>query len=364
MKKKIIIILAIILAVIIISIGGAFVFYNKSLEAVDKNDKESVVFIVNNGSTSKNIVDELYDAKLINNKYVGYLYIKINKTSNLQAGIYDLNRSMSFEEIINKICNGDVIDSSVSITFIEGKRLTNYIDVIIEKYPYTKDEILDTLSNKEYLSSLISKYWFLTDDILNDKLYYALEGYLYPDTYFFYEDASIKDIIEVLLNGTAKKLEPFRNLIEESNYSVHEILTLASIIELETIVTDETSKEDLFNVAGVFYNRLNNGMNLGSDVTTYYGARLEMSERGLTQEEIEEVNDYNTRTADMAGKLPVGPICNPSVNAIEAALKPTKHDYFYFVADKNGKTYFTKTNAEHEAKIAELKKAGLWYEYE
>ena len=80
--------------------------------------------------------------------------------------------------------------------------------------------------------------------------------------------------------------------------------------------------------------------------------------------EIDEVNHYNTRPAAMAGKLPVGPICSPSKDSISATVKPTKHDYYFFVADKTGMTHFTKTNAEHNAKIAELKNDGLWYVYE
>ena len=88
-----------------------------------------------------------------------------------------------------------------------------------------------------------------------------------------------------------------------------------------------------------------------------------MDERELYKKEFDSVNDYNTRSSSMAGKLPISPICNPGIESIEAAINPTNHDYYCFVADKNKKTYFTKTAAEHQNIINKLKKEGLWYEY-
>ena len=136
------------------------------------------------------------------------------------------------------------------------------------------------------------------------------------------------------------------------------MLTLASIIELEA-----SNADDRAGVAGVFYNRLEDGWSLGSDVTTYYAAKVDLSERDLYQSEIDDVNDYNTRPVAMAGKLPIGPICNPSIMSIKAAIKPTEHNNYFFVADKNGKTYFSKTNSEHINTVNTLKKEGLWFEY-
>jgi UPF0755 protein len=266
---------------------------------------------------------------------------------------------MSLEEILTKITKGEVIDNSISVTFVEGKRITNYVKVINKNFGYSEDEILNVLSDKKYLQELIDKYWFLTEDILNDKLYYALEGYLAPNTYFFNKDASIKEIIEKLLNTTGKELEKVKDKIQASEYSIHEMLTMASIVELEGANSDDRK-----GVAGVFYNRLQNGWSLGSDVTTYYAEQIEMSDRDLYQKELDEVNDYNTRPAAMAGKLPVGPICNPGVESLKAAIEPEEHNYFFFVADKYKKTYFTKTNSEHIAIINKLKKDGLWYTYE
>ena len=154
------------------------------------------------------------------------------------------------------------------------------------------------------------------------------------------------------------KLNIYKKEIENSTYSVHELLTLASMIVLEA-----TTESDRQGVASVFYNRLKSKMSLGSDVTTYYAAKVDMGERDLYKSELNDYNAYNTRHPNMAGKLPVGPICNPSLTSIKATLYPTISSNYYFVADKNKKVYFTKNSKEHNNVIAQLKKDGLWYTY-
>ena len=361
MNKKRLIIVGAIFSFFVIAFIGLVIVYNSSIQEVETNKEEitAVDFIVESGSTTTQIIDSLYSNKLIKNKYAAYLFVKFNKDYMMQAGAYELNTGMTLDEILTKISNGEVIDNSITVTFVEGKRITNYVKVINKNFGYSEDEVLKTLSDKKYLQELIDRYWFLTEDILNDKLYYALEGYLAPNTYFFDKNASIKQIIEKLLNTTEVELNKIKDKTKNSKYSIHQILTMASIVELEG-----ANSNDRYGVSGVFYNRLQNGWSLGSDVTTYYAEQIEMSDRDLYQAELDEVNDYNTRSSAMAGKLPVGPICNPGVESIKAATQPQKHDYFYFVADKNKKTYFAKTYSEHVSTINKLKKDGLWYTYE
>lgn len=361
MKKKILIILAIFLTILVLGCVGIVAFYNISLKAPQaslEHSNETVTIIVEQGQTSRNVIDTLYDSGLIRNKYVGYAYLKLNNDFILQAGVYDIKKGSDLPEILKYIGSGKVVDNSISVTFIEGRRLTSYVKTISENFNVSEKDVLNKLSDKEYLKKLTDKYWFLTDEILNDKLYYALEGYLYPNTYRFDKNASIEDIVEKLLDATDTTLTKYKTQIEASEYTVHEILTMASIIELEGAASDDRQ-----GVSGVFYNRLKNGWSLGSDVTTYYGARVIMSDRDLYQTEIDAVNDYNTRPAAMAGKLPIGPICSPGTDSIEAALNPKKHDYFYFVADKNKVTYFSKTYEEHNNTINKLKSEGLWFTY-
>ena len=190
-------------------------------------------------------------------------------------------------------------------------------------------------------------------------MYYKLEGYLYPDTYQIKDkDVSVETIFNEMLKQMDKKLSKYKDKIEESEYSVHELLTLASIIELEGV-----NELDRGNISGVFYNRLKSNMSLGSDVTSYYGSKVRLSERDLTKQELNDDNGYNTRVSNMAGKLPIGPICSPSIDSINASINPTLNEYYFFVSDKDNNTYFTKNNEEHVAKIKELKDEGKWYQY-
>ena len=222
----------------------------------------------------------------------------------------------------------------------------------------TEEDVFNLLEDEEYIDSLIDRYWFLTDEIKNDDIYYPLEGYLLPNTYIFENDeVSVKEIFNVILNYMDKCLSRYKdNLIED--FTLHEILTLASIAELEG-----RSQEDREEIVGVFLNRIEKGINLGSDVTTYYAFKVDMGERDLYKKELTTENPYNTRGPNMEGKIPVGPICNPSNVAIQAAIEYKPTDNLYFVSDKTGKVYFTKNNEEHLKMIQKLKDDGLWFEY-
>ena len=267
---------------------------------------------------------------------------------------------MSVSEIVDTLSKNGKDINTISITFKEGYNFYDIIDTITYNTNNKEEDIINLLNDEEYLEFLIDKYWFITEEIKNELLYYPLEGYLYPDTYQFKnKDVTVKEIFEALLNQMEQKLNPYKEKINESNYSIHNLLTLASIIELEGV--NDLDRKD---ISGVFYNRLKNNMNLGSDVTAYYGAKVRLSERDLYKNELNDNNGYNTRISTMAGKLPIGPICNPSIESIEASINPNENDYYYFVSDKNKKTYFSKTLTEHNQKIQELKRNNLWYNYE
>lgn len=350
-----------ILIVMIIILGVEFCLIN--VKPISKTSTK-VIFEVEEDTSARTIIKELKKQGLIRNDLFGLIYYKINylskdKTNYLNHGKHLLNKNMSLREIFDKLTSTTNSSSNtIIITFHEGKNMRGYVKTITESTSITENDIYNTLNNKEYLKELMNEYWFLGDEILDSNIYYPLEGYLAPDTYEFNEDVTIKEIFKKLLDQEERILGKYKSLIDSSKFNTHEIITLASMCELE----GKTS-EDRKNIIGVFINRLNNNIPLGSDVTTYYASKVDMGERDLYQTEIDSDNPYNTRPISSSGKLPVGPICNPSESAIEAAINYTSNDYFYFVADKNGKVYFTKTDSEHISKVNELKQKGLWFEY-
>ena len=349
-------IILIIIVLGIFSVIGAICWYFMQIKPVNKNEGQVVKVEIQEGSTTATIAKLLEEKNAIRNANAMRIFTKLNNVRNLQAGKYELDNSEDLETILSHIQNGEVINEEIKITFIEGKNMRNVAKVIAENTSNTEQDVFDLLNDEEYIDSLIDKYWFLTDNIKNEDIYYSLEGYLLPDTYIFEnENVSVKTIFNIILNHMDSFLAEYKDDIIDD---VHDIMTLASITELEG-VSDDDRKE----IVGVLKNRLDKNMSLGSDVTAYYAFKVDMGERDLYAKEIKTENPYNTRGPNMNGKLPIGPICNPSREAILATLNYIETDNLYFVADKNKKVYFTKTNEEHLKKIAELKEKGLWYEY-
>lgn len=351
--KKRNIFLTIFLVINIIIIG--LLFYFLSPVSTKSEDK---TFIVSDGESLTEIAENLEEKGLIKNDKFFLLYVVAKDAKEIYAARYDLNTNMSLSEIVKTLKKGGKNTNEITITFKEGLNIRQIAKVIAKETNNKEQDVLDFANNEEYLDELIKKYWFITKDVKNSEIYYALEGYLFPDSYnFSSKQVTVKEIFDEMIEGMNKNLEKYQKDIKKSDYSTHEILTMASVIELEGL--DKSSRKD---IAGVFYNRLDKNMSLGSDVTTYYGVKKDMTS-DVTQAELDAVNGYNTRAANMEGKLPVGPICNSSIESIEAALKPSNHDYFYFVADKNGKVYLTEDYDTHNKLITDLKQKGLWFEW-
>lgn len=353
--KKVVIIIAIILVAILLIIGA----YRILTMPVSKNITEKQVEIPMGSGTSK-IAEILKNNNLIRSKTAFKVYVKLNKISNFQAGTYYLKESMNLKEITEMLQTGKMYDpNQITITYLEGKPMWWLAKTISEKTNNTEEDVYDVLKNEEYIDKLIDKYWFITDEIKNKDIYYSLEGYLFPDTYAISNaDAKVEEIFEKMLDRMEEVLEPYKQKIDDNKYTIHQLLTLASIVETEGMY-----REDRLNIASVFYNRLERNMSLGSCVTTYYSVKINMGDRDLYQKEINAANPYNTRGPGMEGKLPVGPISSISKISLDAVINPIETDYLFFVSDKNGKLYFTKTNAEHEQMIDELQSKGMWYEY-
>ena len=348
--------LIIILGILIIGIPTSY----RMLFAKVSSDDTEIQVEIPLGTGASGIAEILKEKDVIKSVLGFKLFVKINGISDFQAGTYKLKQSMTLKEITECLKNGIVFDpNQINFTYLEGKNIRWLAEEIAEKTNNTEEDVYELIQNETYIKSLIEKYWFITDGIKDRDIYYSLEGYLFPDTYALQnKDVTVENIFEKMLDKMEDVLEEYKKEIEESDLNVHEILTLASIVEMESVHT-----EDRKDVASVVYNRLDKGMAIQSDVTTYYAFKIDMGERDLYQRELDTYNPYNTRGPRMEGKLPVGPISSVSKSSIEAAINPSKTDYLFFVADKYGKVYFSKTISEHNRIISDLTTKGLWFEY-
>lgn len=339
----------VILIIGIIAIGSGLVYYNLSIGPVDKNDNNEITVNIPVGSTAYDIVEILNNNGLVNDKLVAKLFLKLNSFYSLKANTYIFNKSMGLEEMFN-IINGENSSyvSNEKLTIIEGSTLNDTADNVAKLLGISKEEVLDKWKDKDYLKTLIEKYWFLTDEILQEGIMFPLEGYLYPETYLFSKaDLSIENITSIVLNHTDKILSEIKDEIENSGYTVHEFLSLASVINGESM-----NNEDQPIIAGVFVNRLNNDMPLQSDITVLYA--LQEKRVNVSLEDLKVDSKYNTYKYK---GLPIGPVGATPKSTMENTLNYTKSDYLYFFATKEGKVIYSKTYEEHK-KVTE---ENLWY---
>ncbi len=308
---------------------------------VDSNNDENILIEIKKGSSAQTIVDTLYINELIRSRLTFRTYIHLTEIDQqLKAGYYYLKPSMDMFEIIDYLKTGG--NAVFKVTIPEGFSVTEVINRLAEKSLNTKDDYSETLIENNF------KHEFLPNK--NDKMTYRLEGYLYPDTYTVPLGYSSFETIEVLLssfeNNVIEKIK--ENEITDS-YSLHEIITIASLIEEEARFDNEKPI-----IASVIYNRLNRDMLLQIDATVQYV--LKEKKARLLYKDLEVESFYNTYQNE---GLPPGPICNPGIVAIEAALNPVDTDYLFYFALNNGEHVFTKSYEQHIQKQREMKNEGL-----
>jgi len=342
-----------ILVITTIVIVGCCLFYNYQLTPVSSS-LDIITIEIPNNTTTRGIASILKDNKLIRDERIFLIYVKIMKPKNMKAGFYDIPANTGVKGIVSLLEEGSKKNpNEIQITFKEGITMRDIANVISKNTSNSYDSVIEKANDTIYIDSLIDKYWFITDDVKNDKIYYKLEGYLFPDTYrFINKDVSVEEIFNKMINKMATVLEPYRKDIENNNLSTHQILTLASMVEEEAAREEDRSK-----VASVFMNRIKRGMSLGSDVTTRYAFKVDNPKQVLTKVQYNTPNPYNTRVTDgsMNGKLPVGPICTLSKSSIEASVYPSDTDYIYFIANiQTLETFFYNNSTGFEKKKNEL----------
>lgn len=328
-------------------------YYNYQLSSVSKSDKIVEVEIPNN-TTSRGIASILKENNLIRDERMFLIYIKIMDFNDMKAGYYDISYNMNVKEIVKLLREGSKKNpNEIEITFKEGITMRNIATVISSNTNNSYESVIEKANDLTYIDSLIEKYWFITDDIKNDSIYYKLEGYLFPDTYRFNnKDVTVEEIFNKMIKEMDKVLAKYKDDIEKSSLSIHQILSLASMVEKEA-----AREEDRSMVASVFMNRINKGMSLGSDVTTRYAFKVDNPKQVLTKVQYNTPNPYNTRVTDgsMNGKLPVGPISTLSESSIKASVYPDDSDNIYFIANiKTLETFFYNNSRDFEKKKSEL----------
>lgn len=350
--KKLIKIFVIIVLFFAVVVAGGLTWYFTSLNGTGNDEK--IEFIVDKNATFSTLGHSLEEKGLIKSELSYKIYIKLSKPSNLKAGTYELNGNMSVKEIVETLEKGNSYNPNIiTVTFKEGLNMRGIATIISENTGNSYDSVLSLIKDGNYLNELINNYWFIKEDIKNKSLYYSLEGYLFPDTYQIDKTWDTKTIFKTMLDKMDKELNNYKDKIQNSKYSIHQILTLASVIE------KEGKTKDFKDISSVFHNRLNINMRLESCATTYYGMGLDFNEVGIaTNEMTSNNNPYNTYK--ISG-LPIGPIASPGSSAIEAAITPNNSNNYYFLSDNQGVSYFFSTYTAHQQKQRELINQGKWY---
>jgi len=341
--KKYVSIYKFVIAILVVMIVIVCGTYKYSISPVSKESKE-IVFVVPEDATYLGIGSKLKESGLIRSINFYKVYIKIFSPNNLQAGTYELNQNMSLEQIIDKFEKNEVVQESLTFVVPEGKHLKQVASIISTSTGLDENKLLEYWQDEEVIDSLIEKYWFLTNDIKENGIRYSLEGYLFPDTYQVTVNPTNREVTYKMLDRMDEILSKYKNEINSSKYSVHEILTLASIVEHEAVLS-----EDRPIIAKVFLNRLDKGMLLQSCATIGYAIdewKIRYDGKDLAVD-----SPYNTY---MYSGLPIGPGGLAGEASIKAVLYPDDNNYLYFLANvysnTDNKTYYSKTYSEHQQK--------------
>ena len=346
----------------LISAGGYFgyQYVQSSLQPVDASSKQYVTVQIPEGANVQTIGSTLEKSGLIKHGVIFAFYAKYKNYSDLKSGYYNLQKSMSTEDIIHELQKGGTAEAQepalATLTIPEGYTIDQIAQVVGQlqgefKEPLTADAFLAKVQDENFISQEVAKYPSLLESLPTKEsgVRYRLEGFLFPATYSIKESTTIESLIDEMLATMDKTLAPHYSAIKSKNLTVNELLTIASLVEKEGAKT-----EDRKLIAGVFYNRLNLGMPLQSNIAILYaqgklGQKISLADDAGIDTTIN--SPYNVYTK--AGLMP-GPVDSPSLDAIEASINQTKSDNLYFVANvTDGKVYYAATQEEHDRNVAE-----------
>lgn len=368
-----------VLCIIIVSVGLAFgvIYAGADYMGIGFGRGEDANIEIKMGTPAAEIAEQLEESGAVKIPFLFRMYAKLKHyDSQFKYGVYIFNTEAGYEGLCEMLINDGAKAETVTVTIPEGTGINDFtknvngekvtvpgIATLLEKAGVcSRSDFLDALDAAKRDSKLLQ----CADDV---RTYYTLEGYLFPETYSFYSydsEECAKLAVDKMLKESEKRItDSMFKRAEELGYSMNEILTMASIIQMESgiaVTTDEAKarlQDNMKGVASVFYNRLTSddtGGTLGSSPTLFYGDSFKQDD-----------GRYNTQADNKFSAikgLPPGPLCSPGMDAINAALYPKTSDYLYFVTDSSGNFYFHKTLAEQNATIAKLKQGKQWiYEY-
>ena len=344
-----------------LAVTGVFVYtyIDSALKPVDARSTEYVTVEIPSGSSAKEIGSILEKQGLIKSGQVFNYYTKFKSYANFQSGYYNLQKSMSLDSIAKELQKGGTDTpqppSLGKLTIPEGYTLDQIAQAVEKssnkKVSISAKDFLAKAQDEAFITKMVAKYPKLLSGLpTKDKgVKYRLEGYLFPATYHYTADTTVESLIDQMLEAMDSNLSKYYDTLSSKNLTVNDVLSVASLVEKEG-----STDEDRKNIASVFYNRLNQGMPLQSNIAILYAQGKLGQKTTLAEDAAIDTNiDSAFNVYKNPGLMP-GPVDSPSLSAIEATINPNKTDYLYFVANtETGTVYYATTYEEHAKNVEE-----------
>ena len=328
---------------VIVLVGGFFTwnYIKGETQPVDTAQTELVAFEIEQGASVKEVSKALEKEGIIRNSKLFNFYLKFKNVSGFKSGLYHVSKSMTLDEIIAELSGQgkDKDQNATKVLIREGEQLTEIAKEVEKSTKYSAADFMAKVQDEDFLRYLVQKFpKLLTQSYNGYQVKYVLEGYLFPATYDMNDSKTLQMLITEMVAKTDEVMSKYYDKILASDYTLQEIMALASLIEKEG-----TKLEDRKKISSVFHNRIKENMKLQTDVSVQYA--LGEHKESLSLADLEVDSPYNLYLNYGVGP---GPYNSPSEDAIVAALEPANTDYLYFLADIHTKEiYYAKTYEEH-----------------
>ena len=328
---------------VIVLVGGFFTwnYIKGETQPVDTAQTELVSFEIEQGASVKDVSKALQDEGFIRNSKLFNFYLKFKNVSGFKSGLYHVSKSMTLDEIIAELSGQgkDKDQNATKVLIREGEQLTDIAKEVEKSTKYSAEDFMAKVQDEDFLRYLVQKFpKLLTQSYNGYQVKYVLEGYLYPATYDMNDSKTLQMLITEMVAKTDEVMSKYYDKILASDYTLQEIMAMASLIEKEG-----TKLEDRKKISSVFHNRIKENMMLQTDVSVQYA--LGEHKEALSLEDLEVDSPYNLYKNYGVGP---GPYNSPSEDAIVAAMEPADTEYLYFLADIHTKEiYYAKTYEEH-----------------